>query len=429
MHKAQRWPVSFSQFDPTASPLATIALTQKSGLVLDTYSDVAVVKSIGVVAKILEVACRVSGAGFAGIARVTEDRWINCMVLDQVGFGLAPGSDLPLHNTFARDVKQSRATVVVENALSDSHYADNPMATMLGVQSYISVPIVLADGTFFGTLCAIDRRPARLDTPETVGMFELLAELTAYHLDEANILHQSQASLAAALEASEVREQFIAVLGHDLRNPLSAIALGASLLRDKQPTPQAAKVVDLISHSAERMDELIGNVLDFARVRLGNGLNMDMSSDAALLPILEQVVAELRMTWPARVILTNYAAAPVTFCDRDRIGQLFSNLLGNALRYGSEAEAVRVDTRDVNGVFELSVANGGPAIPALVMSKLFLPFVRGQVSEGKQGLGLGLYIASEIARAHGGTLGATSDGSEIRFTLRLPCSPPAATSA
>lgn len=394
---------------------------QKSGLELDTYADVAIVKSIGVVPKILEVACRVSGAGFAGVARVTEDRWINCMVRDQIGFGLAPGSDLPLHNTFARDVKQSRRTVIVENAASDAHYADNPMATMLGVQSYISVPIVLANGTFFGTLCAIDRRPARLDTPETVGMFELLAELIAHHLDQANSFTESQANLADALEVSEVREQFIAVLGHDLRNPLSAIALGASLLKDKQQTPRETKVVELISNSAERMDELIGNVLDFARGRLGAGLKMDRNSDAALLPILEQVVAELRMMWPGRVVTTHYAAAPVTFCDRDRIGQLFSNLLGNALRYGPEADAVRVETRDLDGVFELSVANGGPAIPPLAMGKLFHPFVRGQVSEDKQGLGLGLYIASEIARAHGGTLSATSDGSETRFTLRLPC--------
>ena len=221
-------------------------------------------------------------------------------------------------------------------------------------------------------------------------------------------------------EVSQLREQFVAVLGHDLRNPLGAIALGASLLKDKQKGPKEEKVVALMAESVERMNEMIGNVLDFARGRLGAGLKMNMNSDAALLPILEHVVSELQMIWPGRLIKTNYAAAPVTFCDRDRIGQLFSNLLANALRYGPEHEAVRVETRDIGNVFELSVANGGEPISPLAMRHLFQPFVRGAIMADKEGLGLGLYIASEIARAHGGTLTATSDASETRFTLRLP---------
>ena len=218
MRLSERWPVSSGNkagiVDLTAisvqrrviSPAlwpcgcaATTSCSQKRPMSLDVFADVATVKSIGVVPKILEVACRVTGAGFAGVARVTEDRWISCMVRDQIGFGLEPGSDLLLDNTFAQDIKQSRQTVIVEDAASDAHFADNPMAKVLGVQSYISVPIILANGSFFGTLCAIDRRPARLDTPATVGMFTLLAELIAHHLDEADSFRVSQASLADAL--------------------------------------------------------------------------------------------------------------------------------------------------------------------------------------------------------------------------------------
>ena len=95
-----------------------------------------------------------------------------------------------------------------------------------GFQSYISMPIILADGSFFGTLCAIDPRPARLNTPQTVGMFKLFAELIATHLDAANRLAASEARLLGERETSELREQFIAVLGHDLRNPLASIARG-----------------------------------------------------------------------------------------------------------------------------------------------------------------------------------------------------------
>jgi signal transduction histidine kinase len=387
---------------------------------LDIYGDVAIVKSIGVVPKILEVACRITGAGFAGVARVTEDNWIAAMVRDEIGLGLKPGSALPLDNTFDRAVKQSRQSLIIENATASPDHAANPMAEMFGVQSYISVPIILANDTFFGTLCAIDRRPARLDTPETVAMFKLLAELIAYHLDATDNYKLSQDSLADALEVSELREQFIAVLGHDLRTPLGAISLGASLLRGRQKGAQEDKIVDLIEKSVGRMGEMIANVLDFARGRLGAGLKMDMNADAALQPILEQVVAELQLAWPDRIIETYYAATIVTFCDRDRIGQLFSNLLGNALSYGPKDEPVKVHTRDQDGFFTLSVSNGGPPISPLAMSRLFQPFVRGAITKDQQGLGLGLYIASEIARAHGGTLGATSDSTGTCFTLSVP---------
>src|ERR1700692_1228426 len=92
------------------------------------------------------------------------------------------------------------------------------------------MPIVLADGTFFGTLCALDPRPARLDTPETIGMFKLFAELIAIHLDAVDRLAASEARLLSERETSELREQFITVLGHDLRNPLASIAAGAKIL-------------------------------------------------------------------------------------------------------------------------------------------------------------------------------------------------------
>ena len=388
---------------------------------MDAYADVAIVKSIGVVPKILEVACRITGAGFAGVARVTEDRWIAAMVRDEIGLGLEPGSALPLDNTFDRHVKQSRQSLVIENAAERPDFAANPMAEMFGVRSYISVPIILADDTFFGTLCAIDRRPARLDTPETVALFKLLAELIAYHLDATDKYKVSQDSLADALEVSELREQFIAVLGHDLRTPLGAISLGASLVKGKQKGPREDKIVDLIEKSVGRMTEMIANVLDFARGRLGAGLKMEMNADAALQPILEQVVAELQLAWPDRVIETDYAASAVTFCDRDRIGQLFSNVLGNALSYGPKDEPVKVHTSDLDGQFKLSVSNGGTPITPLAMSRLFQPFVRGAVIKDQQGLGLGLYIASEIARAHGGTLSVTSKAAAgTCFTLSIP---------
>src|SRR6202012_1330280 len=100
-----------------------------------------------------------------------------------------------------------------------------------GIQSYISVPIVLSDGSFFGTLCSIDPRPAKLDNPQVRGMFDLFAQLIAFHIDAQENLAASHAALLDAREAGELRDQFIAVLGHDLRNPLASVDAGARLLR------------------------------------------------------------------------------------------------------------------------------------------------------------------------------------------------------
>jgi sigma-B regulation protein RsbU (phosphoserine phosphatase) len=107
-------------------------------------------------------------------------------------------------------------------------------------------------------------------------------------------------------------------------------------------------------------------------------------------------------------------------CDPVRMSQLLSNLLGNALTYGDPAAPVLVVAETGLQQFELSVANAGAPIPKASMEKLFLPFSRGTGQSGQEGLGLGLYIASEIARAHGGMLTATSTSQETKFIFRMP---------
>jgi GAF domain-containing protein len=115
----------------------------------------------------------------------------------------------------------------------DQTYCRHHTPAMYGFQSYISMPIVLADGSFWGTLCAIDPRPARLNNPETIGMFKLFAELIGFHLSASERLAASEASLLDERKTSELREQFIAVLGHDLRNPLASVDAGARRIRRK----------------------------------------------------------------------------------------------------------------------------------------------------------------------------------------------------
>jgi signal transduction histidine kinase len=216
-----------------------------------------------------------------------------------------------------------------------------------------------------------------------------------------------------------LREQFIAVLGHDLRNPLASIDGGAQLLAGMPMDERAHSILTMMRGSVARMATLIDNVLDFARGRMGGGLTVSrLATDLG--PVLRQVVDELRAAWPERVIDTDFTLDAPVACDPSRIAQLASNLIANALTHGDASKPTALRARSDSSGFELSVVNAGPPIPPAALPCLFKPFERGAVRPDQRGLGLGLYIASEIARAHGGTLQATSTPEETRFTLRLP---------
>jgi len=381
----------------------------------DFDADIAAVQGIAAVPRILEVVCRATGMGFAAVARVTEQRWICCAVRDEIAFGLMPGDELKVETTICHEIRQSGSPVIIDSVVDDLAYCGHHTPAQYGFQSYISIPILLADGSFFGTLCAIDPRPARLNTPQTIGMFKLFAELIATHLDAVNSVAVSEARLLGERETSELREQFIAVLGHDLRNPLASIAAGTNLLMRGERDP--APILALMQQSTARMSALIDNVLDFARGRLGGGLALTRKSQS-LQPVLDHVIAELRASFPESPIETNFDLTREVNCDSGRIAQLFSNLLGNALIHGTAGSPIRVDAAAREDRFELSVANAAEPIGAEAIKRLFQPFYR--ASDTRQGLGLGLYIASEIARAHGGRLEATSTPQETRFTFRMP---------
>ena len=229
---------------------------------------------------------------------------------------------------------------------------------------------------------------------------------------------RSDTALSAHREDAELREQFIAVLGHDLRNPLASISAGTQLLQKTKLNERAEAVVIMMQKSIVRMASLIDNVLDFARGRLGGGITLTLSAQS-LEPALQQVVAELQSTHPETMIKTDFAFTKPVTADPIRIGQLLSNLLGNALTYGLAGEPVTLVVK-TEEQFELAVCNAGKPISAVAMERLFYPFSRGEVRPSQQGLGLGLYIASEIAKAHGGKIDVTSTPELTCFTLRMP---------
>ena len=147
---------------------------------------------------------------------------------------------------------------------------------------------------------------------------------------------------------------------------------------------------------------------------------MNRDANRPLEPVLEQVVDELRTASPRRMIETSFEIAEPVNCDRTRIGQLASNLIGNALTHGAPDQPVRVGAKTEGGEFRLWVSNAGEPIPSAAMKKLFEPFFRGEVRGGRQGLGLGLHIAAKIAEAHGGRIEVASTPDETRFVFTMP---------
>lgn len=389
--------------------------------------DVAAIGRIDAVPQLLRVLCDTTGMGFAAVARVTAGTWTACAVQDDIAFGLQPGGQLDLSTTLCTEVRTARTPVVIDQASADPMYAQHHTPRIYGIESYVSVPIVLSNGDYFGNLCAIDPRPAKVSEPRIVSMFNLFAQLIAMHLDNDRKREQAQSALLDERTAGELREQFIAILGHDLRNPLAAVAAGARLLQRKADDPTTQMITSNMQTNVLRMSALINDVLDFAQGRLGGGIGVRISHVDDLPDALLAVVTELRDAHPQRVIQCHIDKCENVRCDRGRVQQLVSNLLANASTHGSVSSPVELSATIAGHELVIEVRNDGEPIPADSMDKIFQPFWRRIISEKREGLGLGLYICSQIVAAHQGKLEVSSSKEHgTCFTARLPLNPPAA---
>lgn len=308
----------------------------------------------------------------------------------------------------------------------ETHLA--PLLRMQGYVHEIALDLLTADGqkvpTFGNAAEKRDAEGRHLFTRLT--LFKAVDRRT-YERTLVEARTKAEAEWKAEREAAVLREQFMAILGHDLRNPLAALAAGIRLLgRKEQLSERGQTVLGEMTGSIERASMLVDDLLDLARGSLGGGLVVDRNADAPLTPVLEQVVVEVRRIAPEREVEASFAIEEPVYCDRGRIAQLASNLLSNALTHGDAGRPVRFEALTRGDSFHLSVANAGRQIPPEMLDRLFEPFFRGGSRPSRNGLGLGLYIASEIAKGHGGTLEAISSDQETRFTLTIPRTDPAA---
>lgn len=128
---------------------------------------------------ILQAVCHATHMGFVAIARVTEGRWIAAQVIDRIGFGLDPGEELDIKKTICDDIRACGQAVIIDRIADDPKWRTHPVPALYGFESYASLPIMLEDGSFYGTLCAIDPEPRVLSAPETIAMLTQCAQQVA----------------------------------------------------------------------------------------------------------------------------------------------------------------------------------------------------------------------------------------------------------
>jgi len=214
-------------------------------------------------------------------------------------------------------------------------------------------------------------------------------------------------------------ERFLSMLGHELRNPLATINMSLWMLRRAGLHGKAAEAIDTIRHSVTRMSGLIDNMLDLAQGHLHHGMTLERDADEPLRPVLQAVIAECQETWPTRSIEAEIdLQSPVT-CNRGRIAQLLSILLRNALLHGAADQPIRVRAVSDETQFELSVCNRGEPLAAQILDRLHHQFSCGDDVPGPHGMGLGLFVAAAIARAHGGELSVKIEDGDICFCFHM----------
>ncbi len=250
---------------------------------------------------------------------------------------------------------------------------------------------------------------------------DLLREKTAAE----TALQQAQAELNMAYEKAERRatfaEQMVAIVSHDLKNPLTAIKMASQMLSTAERNARETRLLGHIGQSADRAQRMIADLLDFALARVGQGLSI-APSPMDLHHVTGLIVDELRVAFPHSTLIHQSIGAGSAHLDADRVQQIIGNLVANSVAYGDLQQPITITSRLENDQAIVSVHNRGPVIAEAIMSVLFEPMTRGTQTDSEvRSVGLGLFIVREIAVAHGGVVSVNSDARDgTLFSVYFP---------
>jgi signal transduction histidine kinase len=383
---------------------------------MDAVATVAQSESI---ATLLLLASEIAGSNVALLARVTDDVWTVCAAHPVSAVDVSAAYQLPL----GRPLRLGLGPRGVPISIALSAQQSFGTLTASSIACGAAAPVILANGRYFGVLCALDPTSLNHVDDRIESKFKCLSSVIASQIDQLMLRDLEKTAFLDERAAGLLREQFIAILGHDLRNPLQAIFASSDLLARRVEQPALAHMAARIKANARRMSSLIDDVLDFARARLGGGIGVELTEVENISHGLTTVVQELQDGQTDCKIISNFHVTRSVRCDLGRLQQVASNLLANALTHGRPDSPIKINARTDEDHLVIEVWNSGEPIPAESLSRIFEPFWRHSVSAGRNGLGLGLHICSQIVRAHHGSISVTStQESGTQFTARLPLS-------
>lgn len=391
--------------------------------------DIRKVESIPMVNTILDVICQTTGMGFAAIARVTNDRWIACCVRDDIEFGLKAGGELKLETTICNEIRVHQKEVIIDSVEKDDRYRTHHTPLLYGFQSYVSIPIILKSGEFFGTLCAIDPKPNQLNNSKVRGMFNLFTELIAFHLHSITLMEQSEQVITEMsrqlLDSTEENRQYHHISNHNLQEPLRKIRLYSNMLvnaADVNDVSQTKNLAMKIGTGAQRISMMIADLSSFSDLAYSE----DAFEEVDLNRVLADVCAQLDVAVRSKKARISYSSLPTVDAITFQMEQLFFHLINNALKFSREdvRPLIKIATAVENkAVLKIEVSDNGPGIPETQLEKIFDIFSQLNPEDSStESFGVGLAYCRKIVRIHKGEINVRSNqnaGTTIHIQLPL----------
>jgi signal transduction histidine kinase len=331
-----------------------------------------------------------------------------------------PGTAGPLHGTVLDRVLGGE--VVVRRELAEIEYPEDQALLDLGLHSELVAPLLIGARPI--GMISLSRVHADAFSAEEVELVSLLGRLVATAVQNIRAYESERDTVEELRRLSALRADFVSLVSHELRSPMAAVIGAARTLLARQSTltpEQRDAFLALIADETNRLAVLVGDVLDTSRIEAGTfSYNF---ADVDLARLVEDAVATARAGQDeVRVRIAAAKRVPRVRGDRERLRQVLTNLIDNAIKYSPAGDEVEVSVQTENGSVRITVSDRGPGIPYDQQRLIFEKFGRAEVPGGsKPGTGLGLFIARSFAEAHGGTVEVDSrPGDGARFTLSLP---------